>query len=267
MIHSTQTKVTFSFRLIIASLIFALAGWLAYPNLFFLIILIFGLHALSEAHYKHPLLQTIVWIITFVVGFMAATYRPESFSNPLIWSTEQLNSGGEEFNLYANLAKGLCGYLIVIWLLDKINRTRQLKIAPSIALALLSTLLLLAIGVVFFGLETQFKLPKETVYFIAVNLGITVLAEEAYFRLLLQAQVERIFKSIKVGRIVAVAIAAPVFAFAHTGQLNQAFLLFLIAGLIYAMVFTLTRRFSAAVLCHFAVNILHFIFFEYPLTF
>lgn len=267
MIYSTQTKVTVSLKLIIASLIFALAGWLAYPNLFFLVILTFGLYALSEPHYKQPLLQTIVWIITFVVGFMAATYRPESFSNPLIWSTEQLYSGGEEFNLYANLAKGLCGYLIVIWLLDKVNRTGQLKSVPSIALALLSALILMAIGVVFFGLETHFKLPKETVYFIAVNLGITVLAEEAYFRLLLQAQIERIFKNIKVGRTVAVAIAAPVFAFAHTGQLNQAFLLFLIAGLIYAMVFALTRRFSAAVLCHFAVNILHFIFFEYPLTF
>lgn len=266
MFHTIQTKTIASIILIGVSLMIALTGRLPYTNFFFLIILSLGLFAVSKLKFDNPLIPISIWLVTFIVGFFVATYRPDGFSYPLVWSTEQLYPNGSDFKLYANLAKGLCGYLIIIWLLDSYNKSGQLQAPLSAALSLLGALLLIGVGTGIFGLETQFKLPVETLYFIVINLGITVVAEEAYFRFLLQAQIERLFKNSLAGRIIAVAIATAGFAFAHTGGLNEAFLLFSIAGFIYAVVFTLTRRFSAAVLCHFAVNLIHFIFFEYPLS-
>lgn len=263
---SINNKFVATFVLTVIAILLFVVNFLPIENLLALIVFCVGLYALSEIDSHKKPLSVGVWLITFILGFFVSTYRPLGFSYPLIWSVDSLYPGGDSFQLYANFAKALCGYFIIIWLLGTVNTAGKFSTAYAVSLSLVSALVLIGFAVVLFDLEAAYKLPARTLYFVAINFGIAVVAEEAYFRLLLQAQIERFFNHSFAGKITALIVASLLFAFAHTGGLSQAFFLFLIAGFIYGAVFTATRRISAPILCHFAVNFIHFIFFEYPLN-
>lgn len=250
---------------VIATLLFVV-NFLPLENLLALIVFCVGLYALSEIDSHKKTLLISIWLITFILGFFASTHRPQGFSYPLIWEVDSLYPGGDSFELYANFAKAMCGYFIIIWLLGTVKTAGKFSTTYAVSLSLMSALALIGFAVVLFDLEAAYKLPTGILYFIVINLGITVVAEEAYFRLLLQAQIEKFFNHGILGKIIALVIASIIFAFSHTGAVGPAFVLFLIAGLIYGLVFTVTRSLSASIICHFSVNIMHFILFEYPLT-
>lgn len=110
------------------------------------------------------------------------------------------------------------------------------------------------------------KWPEGAGVFLAANLLFTCVAEEAFFRGLIQERIARLAERTgqPIWRWVAIAVASALFGLAHAGGGPLYMLLAGIAGLGYGVVYAATRRIESAILVHFALNAVHFTGFAYP---
>lgn len=212
------------------------------------------------------LLAASFWLVALITGFAIALYRPGNFSYPAVHHFSELG-----FTLYPNFAKALAGYFIIIWLWGPYGLGHDKGRVPAALLIGGGILAVLCAARFVFDIAWQPKLPAGIFWFVLINVGITVVAEEAFFRLLLQDGLAKLAltagaKNQRAVRWGAAAVATLVFALAHAPITHPLFWLFLLAGGVYALVYQYTGRFSAAIATHFGVNILHFTLLEYPLT-
>ena len=218
---------------------------------------------LLSLHLKN-ICRHFFWLLAVLCGFFSAVYRPADFNYPLVWATQSLYDGGVPFSQYFNIAKGLCGYGVLILLYKTYEYNAKLSLLKGSAIACLGACLIVILAFFGAGLPIIIKWSDHFLLFALVNLCLTVVAEEAFFRLLIQRHLVkmRIFKS-RVFRWGPLLITAGVFSLAH--GIHDYTWLFFAAGCIYAGVYKWTGRFELAVVVHFLVNIIHFLFLPYPL--
>ncbi len=108
------------------------------------------------------------------------------------------------------------------------------------------------------------KVPDFWLAFIAINLLFTCVAEEAFFRGLLQTKLSQLI-TVKRLAIFAPLITAAVFALAHFIGGWSYVLVSGVAGFGYSYIFYKTQRLEWAILCHWLVNVSHFFLFTYPM--
>lgn len=238
-------------------------------NLIALPFLTAGLFVITRVASCNLWIGHIAWLFSLLFGFFVAIYRPGGFNYPLIWETSGLYPGGGAYLLFCNISKAAGGYLVFIWLLGScsvstLNQATR-PLLNSLLIAAAGVLTVLAVATTFFNIGWAPKLSEGILYFSAVNLLVTVMAEEAFFRLLIQDRINALFSNKRLGTGVGIAIVSLVFALSHTASIGPMFFLFLIAGVVYASVYSVTGRFSMALTAHFGVNVLHFIFLEYPI--
>jgi membrane protease YdiL (CAAX protease family) len=125
-----------------------------------------------------------------------------------------------------------------------------------IATLLLMPLLAMALGLV----AWQPKWPQGLLLWLAVNLGVAVLAEELLFRGLLQTALIK-----RLGVWPGLLLAAGLFGAAHLPFSALFALVATCAGLGYGLAFHYSGRLSLAIALHAAVNLLHILLLSYPL--
>lgn len=240
------------------------AGVLHAPAL--AILFVFGIAAWQAGHARAALLRAIALAVTIILALMLAMHKLPGFSNPVLIDHVQFSADALPFTQYANFDKGAVGLILLAWLCQRVTSWSELgtvlrRTAPILALTVVATLgFALAAGVV--GIDL--KLPPQTLSFIAVNLLFTVIAEEAFFRGLLQARLAAALQRFSWGPWLAVAVSALLFGAAHLGGGLRYGILAGIAGLGYAWAYHRTQRIEAAILVHIALNTVHFIAFTYP---
>lgn len=212
------------------------------------------------------------WAVAILLGIAVGLYRPAGFSYPLVFSVNQLYADGLPFSLYVNTAKLLAGYIIVYFLISSaipssiFIRSRFQQYAFAIALGVIVVLL----ASLLLGLEFHLKALNYIVMFGLANLLVTCVAEEAFMRLLLQAQLQK-FISGKVKNVfwleaIPLLIATLVFVVTHLATNLNAIIVFGLAGFTYGLVYSLTKNLWACVAIHFTVNIIHFSLLTYPVA-
>lgn len=222
----------------------------------------------SAAH--KPFGMFLSWLLAILLGVGVGLYRPAGFNYPLIFSLNQLHEGGLPFSLYINVAKLLAGYITVYFLLSKASKAyiqspiQQFSLAVGLGLGV--------VCIAYFALDLAFYLkPLQYIaLFGLVNLLVTCVAEEAFMRLLLQAQLCK-FLSSKLLRgfwleAIVLFITTSLFVVMHFSANLNVLLIFALAGFCYGLVYSLTKNLWACVAVHFTVNILHFSLLTYPLA-
>lgn len=195
-----------------------------------------------------------------------AMHQLPGFHNPLLLDRLVLSPGAAPFTLYANFDKGAVGLILLALLCRRVGSRAELgallrRTAPVLAATLVVTFgFALAAGVV----GVDLKLPPQAWLFIGVNLLCTVVAEEAFFRSLLQARLAAALARWPWGAWLAVMSSALLFGAAHLGGGLRYGILAGVAGLGYACAYQRTQRIEAAILVHIALNAVHFICFTYP---
>jgi uncharacterized protein len=109
--------------------------------------------------------------------------------------------------------------------------------------------------------------PKWTSQFwlwAAINLLSTCMSEEAFFRALLQTEIERLTARRPGGAIIAITSSAILFGLAHIAGGWRYVALASVAGAGYGTIFYRTRSITASILAHFTLNAVHFLLFTYP---
>ena len=204
------------------------------------------------------------------LGLALAVHVLPGFHNPLLVNAVRTTPDAVPFTLYANFDKGSVGLLLLACLAPRLASWQDARaaVAPTLVAAVATAAA--AIGAAWLAGQVRFEpklgaaLPPFAPTFLFVNLFFTCVAEEAFFRGLIQERLTRALAHRPGLMFLPILVSATLFGLAHLGggPLYMAFAT--LAGLGYAGVYAKTRRVEAAVVTHFAVNATHFIFFTYP---
>jgi len=180
----------------------------------------------------------------------------------------QLTSDAAPFALGLGFDKAAAGLLLLAAFSVRATSWRQFALqVPSIALAGIATAAV-SIGIALAAGYVRFE-PKwvdAAPAFLLANLLFTCVAEEAFFRGLIQERLMRLAQTRRqpAWNWIAIALSTVLFGLAHAGGGTTWLVVATVAGLGYALVYARTRSIEGAILVHFAVNAAHFIGFTYP---
>lgn len=221
----------------------------------------------AGAHYLALRRASWVWTVAAGIASLAlALHLLPGFHNPRLVDAAHTSADALPFTLYANFDKGSVGLLLLAFFAPRVRSLSELRALVRPTAAAISATAAVALGVAWMGgyVRPEFKLPPFTGAFLFVNLFFTCVAEETFFRGLIQERIARAVAGRPHWAFVPLLVSAILFGLAHAGGGVLYVALATLAGVGYAVVYAQTRRVEAAVLTHFAVNAAHFVFFTYP---
>lgn len=170
-------------------------------------------------------------------------------------------------SFYLNFDKPLVGFFLVLWgwapLQEREDWKRTLKI--SAILTALSCFSLFGIAWTMGRVHWDPKWYSYSWIWLSSNLFLTSVAEEAFFRGLIQSWITKSFFHLKHAPKLGWIVTSLLFGLAHFPKGILFSVLACWASLFYGYAFLKTRRLEAGILTHFSVNAIHFIFFTYPI--
>jgi len=225
-----------------------------------------GMAAWAYRHAAQPWQRALGGVCTVLLALALAMHKLPGFHNPVLLKGVMVSPDGLPFTQYANFDKASVGLVLLALVCQRIGTLAELKAALRSAapIALLTACAVMAAALASGFVRPDLKWPSYTLQFVVVNLFFTVIAEEAFFRGLLQGQLAVWFKRWRHGGLLAVAFSALLFGAAHLGGGPAYAALAALAGLGYAYAYHATGRIEAAIATHLLVNTVHFIGFTYP---
>ncbi|MFZ6654673.1 CPBP family intramembrane glutamic endopeptidase [Undibacterium sp. TJN19] len=210
-------------------------------------------------------LRVFAGALALFVALMLAMHKVPGFHNILLLDKIRLTDDALPFTLYANFDKGMVAYLLLRMFCQRASSFKEFIVdgKRSAVPAIMTLTVLIALGLVTQFFRFHPKLPEATLLFMAVNLFFTCVAEEAFFRGLIQELIYRLGNKPVFGYL-AILVSAILFGLAHLGGGIQYAALATVAGLGYAIVYHQSRRLEWAILTHAAFNLCHFVLFTYP---
>jgi len=198
-------------------------------------------------------------VLTLLGGISLAAHLIPGFTPWQLWPPRLISSDAAPYGLRLSWDKLLLGTTLLAWWLGQARRSVN---SPKRAwLTCIATLLLVRLLVMALGLLAwQPKWPQGLLLWLAINLGVAVLAEELLFRGLLQPALIRYL-----GTWPGLLLTAGLFGAAHLPFSPLFAVVTACAGLGYGLAFHYSGRLSLAIVLHGAVNLLHFLLLSYPL--
>lgn len=243
----------------------------------FMLLLAIALAAFGINKVKLQWAKGILTTLFLLSTVAAALHLLPGVSNFLLLENIQISAQAKSIDIWANVDKGLAGLFLLMFMVAQYEYREEIYSQKSALIKKKSTWIfwsliplyvvsMMAIGLVF-GLDADLKLPSSTLIFFASNLLFSVIAEEAFFRGVVQETLaRRLSGKVKHSQYAAIFIASVIFGAAHLGGGVQFAILSTIAGLFYGYAYLSTGKISAAILTHSAVNMCHFLLLEYPAT-
>jgi len=193
------------------------------------------------------------------------------FHNQRLFDAVRLTPDAIPFTSYLNFDKAAAGLILLVAFCRPGRGTgtgtgTARMAAWTLGAAIVTTVV--ALGLATLAGLTRFepKAPPGALAFLAANLLFTCVAEEAFFRGLIQQRIARLAETTghAAWRPAAVAIGALLFGLAHMSGGTTYAVVAAVAAVGYGTAYAATQRIEAAILVHFAVNAVHFIGFAYP---
>lgn len=115
------------------------------------------------------------------------------------------------------------------------------------------------------AINWQFKIPSYFFLRVAANLFLVVIPEEAFFRGFIQEEIYRSLGQGVKGVVGGILAASVLFALFHIGWTSSFAILgfTFLAGVLYGAVYQFVRSIESSIVCHFALNLTHMLFFSY----
>jgi membrane protease YdiL (CAAX protease family) len=209
--------------------------------------------------------QLIAGTVFFLLALALGLVLLPGFPRTALIAETVLSPGAAPFALGLGFPK-VTGGILILGLINE-TRVRSWRELGEVLRRAVPILLATALVVMVFTLAAGYVRfdPKWTPLFFtwaAANLFFTCLAEEAFFRGFVQAELARLG-----GRgwtITAIATSAVLFGLAHFGGGSTYVIAAALAGLGYALAYHRTQRIEAAMAVHFGLNAVHFLLFTYP---
>ena len=172
---------------------------------------IITLFALSLAHLNtQGTIKNLALILLSGLALAFSLHIIPGFNNELLFASEKFGESSLPFKLYANLDKALAGLAILI----AMGQHLKWRFSFNTLYSMLAVVLLFFSLCLLLGAKLDPKLGELTLAFIFFNLLVTCIAEEAFFRLVIQNNIHKLSKGLMKGWF-AVFTTAIIFMLAH----------------------------------------------------
>lgn len=220
---------------------------------------------LAAQRTTRPALRGGLTLVALWLALAFALHAVPGFRNPAVVEGAVLGEGAVPYTLWLNFDKGAAGLLLLVCFVPRAATWADwLHVFRTAALVLPPTLLLVFGTAAGLGIVAwDPKLPAFVASFLVANLLFTCVAEEAFFRGVVQARLAR-WSRARWWAWVVVVVSAVLFGLAHAAGGPPLMLLAMLAGLGYALAFACGQRIEAAVLAHCGLNVLHLLLLTYP---
>ena len=239
------------------------AGVLAWPAVAALGVLAGLCNATQKAH---GVVRTVLTIVVLVLALALSIHVLPGFHNPKVFDAVRFSPNATPFTQYANFDKGAVGLLLLAFFCRRLTGRpdAQKRFGASLLIGLAGAAVTLAVGLAFGAVQFDVKLPERFWVFLSINLLFTCVAEEAFFRGVIQERVAAALGDQPWATYGVVALSAILFGLAHAGGGVAVVAVSTIAGVGYAAAYARSRSIESAILAHFMLNAIHFIGFTYP---
>lgn len=229
------------------------------------------------------IVRSVGFSLLALLALAGALHLIPGFANPLLVDAQLLTPDAIPYTLYANFDKGWAGYclLLAIWPTQRRAKVDQIAGQPySQHLASLywrgcwpvwPLTVLAALGLALCLQLLQFspKWPDFALQFIFCNLLLTCVAEEGFFRGLLQRPLyqwlsQRGFSDNQAAWC-AIVVVSILFGLAHLAGGFAYALVATVASVGYGWAYQRSGRIEVAIVAHAALNVVHMTLFTYPM--
>jgi len=210
--------------------------------------------------------RSIAFAIFLFFAIALSDHMLPGFNNLLVFHNVEFSSDSIPFSMYLNFDKTAVGIFIYLIFLKDTNQTlfdrKQLAFAFKILGLLTVVMLPLALATHYVRIDP--KIPSGAVLWSLNNLFFVSFSEEALYRGFIQGGMSKLLARASYGRWVPLIVSSLTFGLDHYQGGLPYISLATIAGLFYGYTYQRTRNLEAAMLVHFGLNLLHFLFFSYP---
>jgi membrane protease YdiL (CAAX protease family) len=204
--------------------------------------------------------------LTAILALALALHRLPGFQNPVLIENMKFSADAVPFTLYANFDKAAVGLILLVFMCKRTASWPEWKavMRRTAPIALITTVFTIAMAIALGNVRPDLKLSQWTPVFLVVNLLFTCVAEEAFFRGVLQERLATALARVRFGEPVAILCSALLFGLAHAAGGPRYALFATLSGFGSAYAYSITRRIEAPIITHFMLNAVHFIGFTYP---
>jgi membrane protease YdiL (CAAX protease family) len=216
----------------------------------------------------HGVAKGVLLAAIIVLSLALALHVVPGFANPLLVDKLQVSAASTAVSLYLNLDKTAVGIILcATFAAPARDRAAWRTVGAAWPVIVATPLIVLLAG---YGAGVIAIDPKWFAdwfhlapLFLLTNLLTTCLAEEAFFRALVQGRLAAALSNRPEGARIALGVAAVLFGLAHAHGGPSLIVLATFAGLGYGLAYQ-RGRIEAAIFTHFALNATHFLMFTYP---
>lgn len=248
----------------LGSLVAVLNGYVAIVGLAELVALGVTCHLFSIA--KSRASRWLSGIVLTILALALALHRLPGFSNPVLWSDVHFSAGAKAVTQYINYDKGAVGLLLLAIVAPRCRSFSEFRMAfkQSWLPAFMTIAAVLSAAVAIDVVRIDPKWSQYTLPFLAINLFFTCVTEETFFRGFLQERLHATLGPSQRSTVITVLVSGVLFGATHLGGGVAYAALASLAGIGYATVYARSKRIEPAILTHFGLNAMHFLFFTYP---
>jgi uncharacterized protein len=212
--------------------------------------------------------RILLFLAAVLISWFLLRHTLPGFHNWKIMDAVCIGNSYIPYSLWLNFDKPFIGLFVLAWMIPLISTKNQFKVLlkKTLPLAALGIIILMFLAVYKGGISADLKLPNFLIPWMIINLFFTVIPEEAFFRGFVQQELFDRISHKPTAHVVSVIVASLFFAAAHIHWISSIPFLFMvfIAGVIYGTIYQITKSIESAIFTHFALNLVHFIFFTYP---
>ncbi|MFC0140746.1 lysostaphin resistance A-like protein [Erwinia mallotivora] len=209
---------------------------------------------------EHSLTGRVAEFILVAASLALMLHLVPGFNNHQVVQAVKAGPESAPFSFWYNLDKALIPFLLLACLPTLLRRP---AVSPANSLwwlvLLLAMPMLLLVATLSGGLRVELHAPEWLGSFMLANLFIVSLAEEALFRGYIQQRLSQLM-----GNIWGLLLAALLFGLAHIAGGPLLVFFATLTGIIYGFAWLWSGRVWLAALVHFCFNLLHLLFFTYP---
>lgn len=210
--------------------------------------------------------RALLLAAVIVLALALALHKVPGFANPMLLRDVQVSPGAAPVTQYLNLDKATVGMLLCAYFCAPARRRADwCALRPAWPIVLATPVVVLAGALLSGTVAIDPKLPAFTPLFLVTNLLFTCVAEEAFFRGVIQGGLLAALAGKRHGPAIAIGVASVLFGVAHAGGGVAMIVLATLAGVGYGLAAWRSGRIEAAILTHFVVNALRFLLVTYPM--
>ena len=210
--------------------------------------------------------RTLAWGVVVILAVALAMHQIPGIHNVLVLDGVSVSALSADYTLYWNYDKGFAGVLLYSVCVQPQDSTRWSRAIVATGTVALLTLIVVGVATTAIGFITwDPKWPAILGVWVPANLLLTCVAEETFFRGLLQRHLLGFLRGrVQAPALAALLIGAVAFGVAHFAGGTPYVLLATLAGIGYGAAYQLTGRVEAGILVHFLLNLSHLLLFSYP---